>query len=214
VTRSRALATGTAVTVAIVAVARWLAYALASAPDPRAREVVDAFPLARIAALCAVAVVVAALVGGAVLWIAAVGVRERERFAAVSAPLPRPSARRLGVRAAILLAASATAFASVESYVHYRAGLGFHAVHCLSGPVHANAWPILVGLAILASALWEAAAHVAAFARRSAVAAALGGLVARRARVVTGARPPRPAYDLVLAARTRSRAPPGAPVPR
>jgi hypothetical protein len=208
----RGLAAGALATAVIVLVARWVAYALAAAPDPRAREVADAFPLARVAALTAVAVVAAGLVGGLVLWLVAIGVRERERFAAAAAPLPRPSAQRFGLRAAALLAASATTFASVESYVHYRAGLGFHAVHCLSGPVHANAWPLLVALAIVGSALWEAAAVIRAYLRRGVAAAALGGLVLRRSSPAPGAGRPRPAHDLLLGARARPRAPPAPPV--
>jgi hypothetical protein len=212
--RARPLLAGAAAVAGTVAVAHWLAYALATAPDPRARQVADAFPLARVAALCVLAVVVAGLVGGGVLWLAAAGVRERQRFALdATVPVAGPSAARLARRALLLLAASATAFATLESYVHWRAGLGFHAVHCLSGPVHANAWPILVGLAVVASAVWEAALHVAAFARRSAAAAALGGLLARHARTAVAGRAPRRGQGLVLVARARPRAPPPARIP-
>ena len=39
------------------------------------------------------------------------------------------------------------AFAYLESTIHWREGLGWHGLHCLTGPVHRNAIPILGALA-------------------------------------------------------------------
>jgi hypothetical protein len=93
-----------------------------------------------------------------------------------------------------------------ESYLHWRAGIGFHGLSCLVGPVHRNAIPLLVALALTAAALVEAGSHVYAWMR--AVVREL-----RRRRVT--ASPPlyAPAWRVLLAARPalsrpRSRAPP------
>jgi hypothetical protein len=73
--------------------------------------------------------------------------------------------RRLALRAVALYVSSALAFAYFESYLHWRAGLGWHGLFCLVGPVHRNAIPILAALALLAAALAEAAGHVLAWMR-------------------------------------------------
>ena len=52
-----------------------------------------------------------------------------------------------------------------ESYLHWRAGIGFHGLSCLVGPVHRNAIPLLAALALAAAALAEAAEHLLAWAR-------------------------------------------------
>ena len=41
-----------------------------------------------------------------------------------------------------------SAFAMLESTLHWRAGLGWHGLHCLTGPVHRNAIPILGALSL------------------------------------------------------------------
>jgi hypothetical protein len=97
-------------------------------------------------------------------------------------------------------------FALVESYLHWRAGLGFHGLSCLVGPVHRNAIPLLAALALIAAALAEAAGHVLAWMR--AVVREL-----RRRRVVPLALPLRFAAPAAPAgrlrvARPRPRAPP------
>jgi hypothetical protein len=69
------------------------------------------------------------------------------------------------VRFVVLYAASCFSFAMFESYLHWRAGIGFHGLSCLVGPVHRNALPILAALSLLAAALAEAAAHVVAWMR-------------------------------------------------
>ena len=43
------------------------------------------------------------------------------------------------------------AFAMFESYLHWRAGIGFHGLSCLVGPVHRNAIPLLAALALAAA---------------------------------------------------------------
>jgi hypothetical protein len=59
------------------------------------------------------------------------------------------------------------AFAFVESYIHWRQGLGWHGLHCLTGPVHRNAIPVLGALSLVAAALVAAVEHVLAWIRRT-----------------------------------------------
>src|SRR4051794_1974380 len=119
-------------------------------------------------ALPAIVLVSAVLgLGGAcaVLWLAALGVRERAALAHARAP--RLPLRAFAVDAAVIFAGAALVFAALESYLHWRAGLGFHGLHCLAGPVHRDALPILAALALIAAALLVAVRHVLAWMRRT-----------------------------------------------
>lgn len=121
----------------------------------------------RLAVVTAVALAVAAVAAAGVLWVAAVAVRERlllERRAVVAPPRLAPV--RLVARAAAFFVATSFAFAMLESYIHWRAGLGWHGLHCLLGPVHRDALPVLGGLALLAVALHGAVEHLLAWTRR------------------------------------------------
>jgi hypothetical protein len=147
----------------------------------------------------------AALGSTLVVWLAALGVRERARLHPERVA-PTLRLRRMSVRAVLLYAASSLAFALLESYVHWRAGLGFHGLSCLLGPVHRNAIPLLAALALAAAALIEAVVHLRGWMR--AVVREL-----RRVRLV--AAPPRvqAAWRVALVAwpaarRPRPRAPP------
>ena len=111
--------------------------------------------------------VLAAVLGVAVLWLAVVAVRERlalERHELVDAPRVRPL--RLAARALALFLTASFAFAMLESYLHWRAGLGWHGLHCLLGPVHRDAIPVLAGLSLLAVAVHGAIEHLLAWAHR------------------------------------------------
>jgi hypothetical protein len=147
----------------------------------------------------------AALVSTLAVWLAALGVRERARLRPERVP-PKLRLRRLGLRFASLYVAGSFGFALLESYVHWRSGLGFHGLSCLVGPVHRNALPLLAALALGAAALVEAGAHIFAWMR--AVVRAL------RRRPLSAAPPPyRPAWRAHLVSRPapsrpRPRAPP------
>ena len=80
------------------------------------------------------------------------------------------------------------AFALVESTIHWRAGLGWHGLHCLTGPVHRDAIPILAAFSLLAAAIVSALDHVLAWMRRVVAS------IARRPRLAAslGASRPRP----------------------
>ena len=151
---------GLVAVVLVVLATRALSYALVPAGDLAGAAGGPALP----------AVVLVSLVLGlggacAVLWLASLGVRERALL--VSAPAPRLAVGAFVRRAAVLFLAGAAGFVALESYLHWRAGLGFHGLHCLTGPVHHDALPILAALALVASALIAAVEHVLAWMRRT-----------------------------------------------
>jgi hypothetical protein len=146
----------------LVLTARWLAYALA--PSPLANRYEDSAGGPPLVVVALVSLGLAALVSSLVVWLAALGVRERQRLHPERVP-PMLRLRRMGVRAVLLYAASSLAFALFESYLHWRAGIGFHGLSCLVGPVHRDAIPLLAGLALTAAAFAEAGGHLLAWMR-------------------------------------------------
>ena len=188
----------------VVLGARAIAYALS--PSPLAADFSRAAGGPALPLVAAVALGLSLCVSAAVVWLAAIGVRERRLLEArplVDEPTLRLCA--LAVRAVSLAAASIVGFALLESYLHWRAGLGWHGLHCLTGPVHADALPILVALSLLAAASTTAAEHVLAWMRR--VLATLAGVSLPASAAARGNRPlavPRPAF----AAAARARGPP------
>jgi hypothetical protein len=128
----------------------------------------------------------ALVVAIAVLGFAVVAVRERlalegRRVAEVTPP----RLRTLAMRWVALAVTSSVTFAYLESYIHWREGLGWHGLHCLVGPVHRNAIPVLIAFSLVAVALHAAIEHLVAWARRLVIT-----LAARLPRIlVAGARP-------------------------
>jgi hypothetical protein len=175
-----------AVLAMVVLVARTLAYSLA--PDPRAEALGRVTGGPRPVVVAVIAGVLAASLAGAVLWLSALGVRERHRLR------PRGDAPRLRLlavlgRAGALSVAAAGAFTAVESAIHVREGLGFHGLHCLVGPVHENALPLIAALSLVAAATVEAMRHALAFGRRVVAARPGRRRVPRPARLVSLAAP-------------------------
>ena len=116
-----------------------------------------------------VALGLGAVLSTMLVWLASVGVRERWALSE-QRPLggpPRVAVRRLVGRALALTLVGWLTFASIESVIHLRAGMGFHGLECLIGPVHRNALPVIGGLGLLASALASVAALVLAWMRRT-----------------------------------------------
>jgi hypothetical protein len=111
------------------------------------------------------------------------------------------------VRTVTLSLAGSLGFALAESYVHWRAGLGFHGLSCLLGPVHRSALPILGALALLAAALGEAVQHLRAWGRATA-RELLRPRLALPARRRPVAADPLPLFPTLLLRLARSRAPP------
>ena len=147
--------------------ARPFVYALAPRPTVIAPRLQGALGGPSFAAVVFVSLGLAALLAATVLWLASMGVRERHLLSGAPGRAPVLSVRRFALRAAGLWVASCFVFASIESYLHYRAGLGFHGVTCLVGPVHRNAVPVLGAFANLGAALASAAGHALAWVRRT-----------------------------------------------
>jgi hypothetical protein len=147
----------------LVLATRWLAYALA-APSPLSNRLEASAGGPSLVVVTLVALALAAAVSVFVVWVAAMGVRERQRLCPERA-VPALRLRLLALRAVLLYVASSLAFAGFESYLHWRAGIGFHGLSCLVGPVHRNAIPLLAALSLAAAAVAEAAAHVVAWMR-------------------------------------------------
>jgi hypothetical protein len=174
----------TLLTAAVVLATRTIVYAIA----PTQSQLLVSLehqtgPPHLIGVLAGVAVIAAAF-GVAVLWLAVVAVRER--FALERDELagpPRLRRWRLAARALALFIASSCVFAMFESYLHWRAGLGWHGLHCLIGPVHRDAIPVLAGLSLFVAAAHGALEHLLAWTRR------LVGLFAARLPVLRGATP-------------------------
>jgi hypothetical protein len=152
---------------AVVLATRTIVYAIAPSQSQLLVSLEhESGPPQLIGVFAAVALVSVAL-GAAALWLAVVAVRERlalERHQLVDAPRVRPL--RLAARALVLSLTASFAFAMLESYLHWRAGLGWHGLHCLIGPVHRDAIPVLAGLSLLAVAAHGAIEHLLAWAHR------------------------------------------------
>jgi O-antigen/teichoic acid export membrane protein len=105
----------------------------------------------------------------AICWLAAFGVRERallERRVLSQAP-PRLRVVRMVVLAVALSAITSIAGGLFEAYLHWRAGLGWHGIQCVFGPVHRDLLPIATALSFVAAAAVAAAEHVVAWMRRT-----------------------------------------------
>jgi hypothetical protein len=147
----------------LVLAARWLSYALAE-PSPLANRFEASAGGPRLVIVSVVSLGLSAAVSAAVVWLAVSGVRERQQLRPERA-LPTLRPWRLAATAVGLYAAGSFSFAMFESYLHWRAGIGFHGLSCLVGPVHRNAIPLLAALALTAAASMEAARHLLAWAR-------------------------------------------------
>jgi hypothetical protein len=165
----------------VVLGSRTIAYAIS--PSPLAAELSHQAGGPSLPVIAFVAVVLAIAVSAAVVWLAALGVRERRLLEA--GPLIAEPRLRLGLlatRALGLWLVTMPAFAYLESTIHWREGLGWHGLHCLVGPVHRNAIPILGALSLVAAALVAALEHVLAWMRRTLASIArprrLAGIVA------------------------------------
>jgi hypothetical protein len=147
----------------VILAARAIAYSLSPSPLAQAFEGRAGGPALPFVAV--VAGVLGLAVAAAVVGLASFGVRERALLA--DAPAPPLRLWRLAARAAVLFVTTSFAFALFESWEHWRAGLGWHGLHCLTGPAHRNAIPILAALTLLAAALAAALEHVLAWMRRT-----------------------------------------------
>jgi hypothetical protein len=159
--------------VLVVLGGRSLAYA--ATPTPLAGQLGGP----RLPVIAFVALAVTAVLSLGVLWLAALGVRERHALELAPGPAPRLALARFGVDALALGGSSLLAFAAIETWLHSRVGMHMAWWQCLEGPVHRNAIPILLALSLTAAALLAALRHALAWARR--VVAVLRRLLQPRA---------------------------------
>jgi hypothetical protein len=194
-----------AAVVAIALVARTIAYALS--PAPSAAQLAGKLGGPHLVVVAGVTLGLAGLASLLLVALTAAAIGERARLAD-ERETPPLDLRAIPVRAAGLFAASAVLFAGVESTIHWHAGYGFHPQHCLTGPVHENAIPILAALAVVASVAIAVADRLRAWAHRTlGEAVAVDGLRLVFEVVPAAARPSLP---LLAAAyrRTEPRGPP------
>jgi hypothetical protein len=151
----------------VVPLTRSIAYAIAPSPAARVLEHRAGGPALPVLTLVALAL------GGslavAICWLAAFGVRERalleRRTLAETAPRFRPA--RTFAFAVVLAVITSVAGGLFEAYLHWRAGIGWHGIQCVFGPVHRDFLPIATALSFVAAALLAAAEHVAAWMKRT-----------------------------------------------
>ena len=194
----------------VVLTARQVAYALA--PQPTITSLPNAVGGPGLVMTTLVVVPVALGLGCAILWLAALGVRERHLLSedAVAAPRVRPVS--IALDGAALAVAGCAAFAALESWVHWRAGLGFHGLACLTAHEHRNAIPIIFALALLAAAARGALRHVMAWMQRTILSLRPRPRAVPRTTLLPHATS-QPAISSLLADRIRVRGPPPAAVP-
>jgi hypothetical protein len=147
----------------VVLAARSLAYA--SEPSPSARFLRHEAGGPMVPAVALVALGILSVLAVAVCWLVAVAVRERALVKGREAQ--RFAVARTCALAAGLTLAACFAGGMFEAYLHWRAGLGWHGLHCLVGPVHRDLIPFEAGLSFLAAAIIAAGRHVAAWMRQT-----------------------------------------------
>jgi hypothetical protein len=151
----------------VVLLTRSIAYAIA--PSSAARVLAHRAGGPALPVLTLVALALGGSLAIAICWLAAFGVRERalleRRVLAESAPRFCPA--RTFASAFILAVITSVAGGLFEAYLHWRAGLGWHGVRCVLGPVHRDLLPIATALSFVAAALIAAAEHVAVWMRRT-----------------------------------------------
>jgi hypothetical protein len=163
----RGLSVAVAAALLVILAARTISYALAPSPSARLLEHRAGGPA--LPALMLVSLLLGAALAVAICWLVALGVRERalieRRLLAEPAPVFR-TGRMLALWIALSIATS-VAGGLFEAYVHWRAGLGWHGVECIAGPVHRDLLPIETALSLIAAAVIAAAEHIAAWMRRT-----------------------------------------------
>ncbi|HZC28617.1 MAG TPA: hypothetical protein VE269_02665 [Gaiellaceae bacterium] len=153
----------TATTALVILLARTIAYAVRPSPIAellRHRAGGPALP-----ALSLVALTAGSSLAIVITFLAWLGVREQALVE--RRPPPRLSVARMLRRAAFLWCAAAALGGFFEAYLHWSAGLGWHGLHCVVGPVHRDLLPIDAALSLVATAIATAVAHVVTWMRRT-----------------------------------------------
>jgi hypothetical protein len=163
--RRRSLQSGVwlAAVVLVILLARAIAYAVVPSPAARALEGRGGGPALPVLTLVTLGLGLAVAV--AICALAALGVGERALLESRAAPQLRCG--RLLLSALALALATSLLGGLFEAYIHWRAGLGWHGLHCVFGPVHRDLIPIAAGLSFVAAASIEAGSLVTAWMRRT-----------------------------------------------
>jgi hypothetical protein len=153
--------------VTVVALGRQIAYALVG--DSLAARLAGSGGGPSVAWVAVAALAGSMLITVCGLGLLVCGVRERcaLELAGWAQTAPRFRVGELVRRALLLSVGSIVCFTAFESTLHYQEGLGFHGMHCIAGPVHQNAAPVLVGLSLIAAALVTAADYLVTALRRA-----------------------------------------------
>ena len=155
----------------VVLTSRALAYALS--PSPLARDFSRRAGGPALPVVAVVSLGLALALASAAVFLASLAVRERLLLEPGPVTFePRLRIRRILATATALWLGAMPVFGLVESYIHWRAGLGWHGLHCLFGPAHRDAIPILGALSLVGAALAAAVEHVLAWIRRTAASLA------------------------------------------
>jgi hypothetical protein len=151
----------------VILLARQIAYALSPSPGARLLEHRAGGPALPVLALVSLAL--GASVAVVVCWLAALGVRERAllEHRRLAEAVPRFRAKRMLPLWLTLAIATSLGGGLFEAYIHWRAGLGWHGMECVVGPVHRDLLPIEGALSLIAAAVLAAAEHVLAWMRRT-----------------------------------------------
>jgi hypothetical protein len=161
VIRRGVIGAGTAALVVLLA----RSFAYAAVPGPSAQFLAHRAGGPAVPVLALVALALGVSLAVTVCWLVAVGVRERALLEGREVE-PFAVARTLAVAASLTLATSLFG-GFLEAYLHWRAGLGWHGLHCLMGPVHRDLLPFEAGLSFVAASLLAGARHVVAWMRRT-----------------------------------------------
>lgn len=157
------IAAWTAATAVVILLARTIAYAVS--PSPVAELLQHRAGGPALPVLFLVGLSAGASLAIAITFLAWLGVHERALVE--RRPPPRLRVARSLVRAALLWAAAALLGGLLEAYIHWRAGLGWHGLHCVFGPVHRNLLPIDAALSLIAAASAAALEHIASWMRQT-----------------------------------------------
>jgi hypothetical protein len=162
-TRLLRLGAWSVTTVLVILLARTIAYAVSPSPVAELLQHRAGGPELPVVVIAALAVGGSAAV--AITFLAWLGVRERA-LVDRSSP-PRMRVTRIAGRAALLCLLAALVGGLFEAYLHWHAGLGWHGLHCVFGPVHRNLLPIDAALSLVAAAIAAALEHIVSWMRRT-----------------------------------------------
>jgi hypothetical protein len=192
----------------VVLAARSLAYQLAPKPTALTLALQHEAGGPRLVVTVVVALALAFGAAASVLWLASTAVRERHAAGRRTGSPPSLRIDTIARTALFLFGATSLVFAAVESYVHWRAGMGVHGLQCLLGPEHRDALPLLAALSVVAAACHGALSHLLGWMRETLALLSAAPRSAERRPVVVRRPGAAPAVRRFLPGRQDPRGPP------